>query len=493
MLCVGLFGSGFAGLGSSANMSALGTPDNPLQVAIVGSGPSAFYAAEALLKCALTVRISVIERLPAPFGLVRNGVAPDHPKLKQPIQVYDKIAGAPELSFFGNVTVGRDLSAAELASTHHAVIFACGAESDRRLGIRGEELAGSHTATEFVGWYNGHPDYRDRVFDLSCETALIIGQGNVATDVARMLAKTVDELEHTDIAEHALDALGESRVREIHIVGRRGPAQAKFTGKELKELGELQNCDAIVNPADLVLNSESETEIADKNNLAAAKNVQIFRDFAARAPAGKPRRLCFHFLKSPVELQGTERLGRVVFETNRLEGPAFRQKARSTGKRIEFSCGLLFRSIGYQGVPLPGVPFDAGRGVFPNCEGRILADSETVRPGLYATGWIKRGPTGIIGTNRADSVATVNSLLADLNKLDAGAKPGAVALRSLLAARGTRAVSYSNWQAIDAAEVSRGAPKGKPREKFTRVAEMLAAIPSSQCNHAAEFDRPARE
>jgi ferredoxin--NADP+ reductase len=286
-------------------MSELGSEQNPLKVAVVGSGPSGFYAVEALVKSGKSVAVDMIERLPAPFGLVRNGVAPDHPKLKQAIQVYEKIAESPAFSFYGNVAVGRDVTVDELRRLYHAVIFTCGAESDRRLGVPGEDLKGSHTATEFVGWYNGHPDYRDRQFDLSGESAVIIGQGNVAADVARILSKTVDELKHTDIAEHALDVLSKSNIREIHVIGRRGPAQAKFTGKELREFGELADCAPVVNAADLKLNPESEAEIADKNNAASAKNMEIFQSFAAMPAGGKKRRCVFRFLEGPVRLEGS--------------------------------------------------------------------------------------------------------------------------------------------------------------------------------------------
>jgi len=452
-------------------MSALGSRSNPLRVAIVGSGPSGFYAAEALFKAEHAITVDMIERLPAPFGLVRSGVAPDHPKLKQPIQVYEKIAQTEGFNFIGNVTVGRDVSVAELRATHHVVLFTCGAETDRKLGVSGEGLPGSHTATEFVGWYNGHPDYRDRVFDLRQEAAVVIGQGNVAADVARMLGKSAAELATTDIAEHALEALAASRVREIHLIGRRGPAQAKFTNKELRELGELTNCAVIVNPAELQLNSESAAELADKNNYTAARNAEIFHGWAQSQASAKPRRIAFHFLASPVELKGEGRLQRLVLEKNRLEGPSFAQTAKGTGERFELPCGLLFRSIGYQGIPIPGVPFDARRGIFPNDKGSI-----TDAPGLYAAGWIKRGPTGIIGTNRADAVATVATVLSDLEKFTPATKPGAAGLLPLLARRGLKVVGYSDWQQIDAQEVQRGEPKGKPREKFTRVAEMLTAL-----------------
>lgn len=456
-------------------MSELGSPENPLKVAVVGSGPSGFYAVEALLKSGKAVAVDMIERLPAPFGLVRNGVAPDHPKLKQAILVYEKIAESPAFGFFGNVTIGRDVAVDELRRLYHAVVFTCGAETDRKLGIPGEDLKGSHTATEFVGWYNGHPDYRDRVFDLSGEVAVIIGQGNVAADVARILSKTVDELKHTDIAEHALEALGRSNVREIHVIGRRGPAQAKFTGKELREFGDLADCDPVVKAEDLKLNPESEAEIADKNNAGSAKNIEIFQSFAARAPSAKKRRCIFRFLEGPVRLEGAGKVERLILAKNRLEGPPFNQVARETGETVAQPCNILFRSIGYKGIPIQGVPFDERKGIFPNDEGRIKDASGPV-PGLYVAGWIKRGPSGIIGTNRACAVGTVASLLADLPKMDAQAKPGGEGLRKLLAGRGPRVVTYGEWRRIDAAEIGRGQPKGKPREKFTRIAEMLGAI-----------------
>ena len=458
-------------------MDALGTGRNPLRVAIVGSGPSGFYAAEALLKSGCEVRVDMIERLPAPYGLVRYGVAPDHPKLKEPILVYSAIARLPHFSLLGNVTVGRDVSVDELRAHYHALVFSCGAQTDRRLGIPGEDLPGSHTATEFVAWYNGHPDYRDCGFDLAQEVVAIVGQGNVAADLCRILAKSVDELRTTDIARHALDALAASRVKEIHVIGRRGPAQAKFTNKELKELGELANCDAVVAPQDLELNSASRAETEAKANFVAAKNVEILRQFALQPPAGKPRRLFFHFLKSPVAIAGEGRVERVELARNRLEGEPFKQVAEETSETEPLQCGLLFRSIGYSGVPMPGIPFDARRGVFPTQDGRIV-DGAGAMAGLYAAGWIRRGPTGIIGTNRADAVSTVKALLADVPQLDQEARLGADGLKMLLSAREVRTISVEDWFKIDAAEVASGQPEGKPREKFTRVAEMLQCLRS---------------
>ena len=456
-------------------MSQLGTQDNPLLVAIVGSGPSGFYAVDALFKTDLEVRINMFERLPVPYGLVRSGVAPDHPKLKQAIKVYARIAEAEEFNYIGNVSVGTDISVDELRESHHAVILTCGAETDRRLGIPGEDLHGSYTATEFVGWYNGHPDYRDRKFDLSHETAVIIGQGNVAADVSRILAKTVDELKHTDIAEHALEVLAESKVKNIYVIGRRGPAQAKFTSKELKEFGALADCDPVIDGDELALNPESETELADRSNSVNKKIYGLFCGFVDRE-LSMDKRCIFTFLKSPREMLGEGRVGRLLIEINTLSGEPFRQSARGSGVTFSIDAGIVFRSIGYHGIPMPGVPFDESRGVFSNDKGRIIKDGAVDR-GLYTSGWIKRGPTGIIGTNKADSVETVGLLLEDIDKLDTGeSKRGAAGCYEILDRRGVRHISFSDWKKIDAAEITRGQTAGKPREKYTSIDEMLALL-----------------
>ena len=461
-------------------MGTPGTENNPLRVAIVGSGPSGFYAAEALFRSDLTVLVDLIERLPNPYGLVRSGVAPDHPKLKQAIQTFNKIAESPQFNYIGNVAVGTDISVEELRNTHHAIIFTCGAETDRKLGIPGEDLPGSYTATEFVGWYNGHPDYRDRRFDLSHETAVIIGQGNVAADVSRILAKDVDELKTTDIAAHAMQALADSRIRNIHVIGRRGPAQAKFTSKELKEFGELAICEPEIDPEELMLNPESEAELADKTNAGSRKVYELFTQFAGRGPSTKQRRCQFTFLKSPVEILGNGKVEKIVFEKNILSGPPMNQSARGTGATIEIDTGIVLRSIGYRGVPLDGVPFDQKRGIFPNTDGRITGDDGKPVPQLYVAGWIKRGPTGIIGTNRADSVATVESLLKDAALLDSGnEKTGAEGVHSLLGSRNIRFINFSEWKKIDQREVEMGTRNNKPREKFTSKSEMLRILDES--------------
>ena len=448
----------------------------PARVAIVGSGPSGFYAADVLIKADQDVTIDMFDRLPTPFGLVRGGVAPDHPKIKNVIRIYERTAKDAAFSFLGNVHVGHDVSVAELRAHYDAVIFTCGAETDRSLNISGIELPGSHTATEFVGWYNGHPDYLGRSFDLSQEIAVVIGQGNVAVDVTRVLAKTVDELKNTDIAAHALDALATSKVKEVHLIGRRGPVQAAFTNKEIRELGELADCDLVFNDlGDFELNPASQAELDDAANIGAGRNWKVLEELRARQPAGKSRRIVVHFFRSPRELSGNGRVESLALERNRLAGEAGDQWAEGTGGTTTMGCGLFFRSVGYRGVKIPGVPFEARRGVFPNAAGRIVEDGAPV-PGLYAAGWIKRGPSGVIGTNKPDSVETVRKLLEDLPALPGCETPDTAPLCGLLASRNVRVVSYADWQRIDAAEVARGRPHGKPREKFTTIEEMLTVL-----------------
>ena len=453
----------------------LGSKERPLRVAIIGSGPSGFYAAEAIFASNLTVYVDMFDRLPAPFGLVRYGVAPDHPKIKNVIKIYEKIDSDMRFGFFGNVTVGRDIRVDELQLFYDALIFTCGGQTDRRLGILGEDLLGSHTATEFVAWYNGHPDYRDRKFDLSCETAVVIGQGNVAKDVSRILCKTVDELKNTDITQHALEALKTSKVREVHLIGRRGPVQAAFTLPEIKEFGELNHCEPVFDSIDdLKLSPESQTELADPNYPIRKKNWEVFQEFAARPKSNKPKKFVIHFLKSPVEIVGNAKVEKIILEKNKLTGPPNEQKSQGTGQKQELPCGLVFRSVGYKGVPITGVPFDEKWGVFPNKDGRIV-DGDKILSGLYASGWIKRGPTGVIGTNKPDSVATVQSLLADVPRLNPCAHPSSDELKELLKTKNIKFVTFADWKKIDAAEIERGKPLGKPREKFIKIEEMLQA------------------
>ena len=454
-------------------MPLLATTANPLRVAIIGSGPSGFYAADPLLKSDRVCLVDMFDRLPTPFGLVRGGVAPDHPKIRSVTKVYERIADRPGFRFFGNVTIGKDLLVPELRQHYDAIIFAHGAETDRGLGIQGEDLPGSYTATSFVGWYNGHPDYRDAQFDLSQEVAVIVGVGNVAMDVARVLAKTVDELKTTDIAAHALEALAESKVRAIHVIGRRGPAQAAFTPLELKEMGHLAACQPVVDPKSLELGPLCQEELSDNNK---RRNLELLAEYAAAEDRGAPRKMYFRFLESPLEIGGNGRVESILLGKNRLEGAEpFKQWAASTGESEALPCGLVFRSIGYKGIPMPDVPFDTKRGVIPNFEGRVT-DGAGIVPGLYAAGWIKRGPSGIIGTNKPDSLETVERLWEDLPSLRPCPERDPDAIVRLLDAGAVRYVTMEDWRAIDAAEQARGATTGKPRERFTRIDEMLDAL-----------------
>jgi ferredoxin--NADP+ reductase len=455
-------------------MTRLGTAERPLRVAIVGSGPSGFYAAEALVKSGREVQVDVFESLPCPFGLVRYGVAPDHQKIKSVTKVFDRIAARPNVGFFGNVTIGVDVRVEDLRRFYDAVVFSNGAQSDRRLGIPGEDLAGSYTATEFVAWYNGHPDYVDRRFDLSHETAVVIGQGNVAVDVCRILAKTVDELRETDIAHHALDALAESRVRNIYMVGRRGPVQAKFTQLEIKELGALAACTTLIDPEELELNEYSLADLEDPENANAQRIFPILQGFGQHRPSPNQRNLHIVFRRSPKEVRGKGHIASIVFERNRLEGPPGRVRAIPTGELEELSCGLLFRSVGYRGVAIPGLPFDETSGTVPNAEGRVALGESPLR-GLYVAGWIKRGPTGVIGTNKPDSQQTVESLIDDIDSLAPCQTPDSDAVLKFLNARGVQVVTFADWQRIDAIEVERGTAVGKPREKIVDRRDLLAA------------------
>jgi ferredoxin/flavodoxin---NADP+ reductase len=469
----------------------LGTPEAPLRVAIIGSGPSGFYAAEHLQEQEyLEVQIDMYDRLPTPFGLVRGGVAPDHQKIKSVTRVYDKIAAHPEFRFYGNVEMGRDLTHADLSAYYHAIIYAVGARTDRRMGIPREHLPGSHSATEFVGWYNAHPDFRSLGFDLTSKSAAVVGNGNVAMDLARILASPREVLAQTDIAEHALHALEENGIEEIHVLGRRGPAQAAFTNKELKELGELPGVDVVVDPAQVELDPLSAAEVERIPNRTRDRNLELLREFAARPLTGAPRRILLHFLVSPVEIIGSERVEALTIVHNELyESEDGSIRPRPTDRRTTLPMGLVFRAIGYQGVPLPGIPFDAMRGVIPNEQGRII-DPATGSPveGEYVVGWIKRGPQGIIGTNKPDSQETVDMLLADLSagnlhKLEV---PPRAVLERLLSERRRDFVSYEDWQLIDLLEQERGKVSGAPRVKFSRVEDMLHALQERKLAAAEE-------
>jgi ferredoxin--NADP+ reductase len=454
-------------------MTADGNP-RPLRVAVVGSGPAAFYAAGHLL--ANGAEVDMIERLPTPWGLVRLGVAPDHPKLKAVSRAFEKIAQRPGFRFFGNVEVGRDVLHEDIAPLYDAVIYAVGAQTDRRLAIPGEDLPGSWSATEFVAWYNGHPDFQDLEFDLSGERAVVIGNGNVALDVARMLALTAEELAPTDTTDAAIEAIVGAGIRDIVLLGRRGPAQAAFTPPELQELGELAGADVVVDPADLVLDDASRDAL-EHDRERARRNVDILGDFAGRPPEGKPRTVRLRFLVSPVAILGDERVEAVEIVRNELVADERGIRAVATDEREIVPCGIVFRSVGYRGVPLPGIPFDESRGTIPNSGGRVLDAAGTPVPGLYCAGWIKRGPSGVIGTNKKDATETVDNLLEDAGAgaLPRVAAPGPEALQRLLLDRGVAFIEYAGWEAIDLSERTAGEPHGRPRIKLATWDALLSA------------------
>jgi len=438
-----------------------------LRAAVIGAGPSGFYATDQLLKAGFEV--DLYDALPTPFGLVRAGVAPDHPKIKSVTRVYEKTAAHEGFRFFGGVELGTHIRREDLLERYHAVLYAVGTATDNRLGIVGEDLAGSHAATEFVAWYNGHPTYVDRHFDLSVERAVIIGNGNVAIDVARMLVLAAEELAPTDTADHALEAFAAARVQEVVVLGRRGPAQAAFTTPELLELGELSRADVVVDPADLAGVEPPASDTAKR------RNVEILRDYAARETGGKSHRIALRFLRSPVEILGEAdgRVRGVRVVRNELDADG---RAVATGEEEVIECGLVLRSIGYRGVALAGIPFDERRGLIRNDDGRVVDDSGTALRGEYTVGWIKRGPSGVIGTNKKCAADTVAAILDDAgaDALNAPARPDRDAIYPWLRERAPGLVTWGGWQAIDAHERGRGEASGRPRVKLTDVDQMVA-------------------
>jgi ferredoxin--NADP+ reductase len=467
------------------------TDASHIRIAVIGSGPAGFYAAGHLLKDAEgRFQVDMLERLPTPYGLVRSGVAPDHPKIKSVTRIYEKTAAHPHFRFFGNVTFGEHVSREEMLGHYHAVVYATGSPSDRPLGIPGEELPGSHAATEFVGWYNGHPDHSELEIDLlSAERALVVGNGNVALDVARMLVLTPAELAPTDTADHALEVLSAGRVREVVVVGRRGPAQAAFTNPELLELGELSDADVFVDEAELdralaVPDAEAE------GDATARRNVEILRSYASRPARGHSKRIVLRFLLSPTALLPDEqgRVGAVELAHNELVPAAGGLRAQPTDERETIAAGLVFRAIGYRGIPLPGVPFDERSAVIPNEGGRVLdPESGAPLPGEYVVGWIKRGPSGVIGTNKKDAQETVDAMRSDLTAARNGASRVLEAealdpdtIETLLRGRQPDLVTYEGWTEIDRHERSLGEASGRPRVKLTQIDEMLRVAASQR-------------
>lgn len=451
----------------------------PYHVAIVGSGPSGYFAAASLLKFADSgdrdVRVDMLEMLPTPFGLVRSGVAPDHPKIKSVSAQFEKTALDPRFRFFGNVAVGEHVHPAELAERYDAVVYAIGAQSDRSLGIPGEDLPGSVAAVDFVGWYNAHPHFGEMAPDLTAGRAIVIGNGNVALDVARILVSDPDVLAATDIADHALESLHTRGVEEVVIVGRRGPLQAPFTTLELRELGELEalgDVDIVVDPADFADITDEDLEAAGKT---VRNNIKVLRKYAERTPIDAKRRIVFRFRTSPIEIKAGEgtpkRVASIVLGRNELVSDADgKVSAKDTGEREEVPAQLVVRAVGYRGLPTPGLPFDERAGTIPHVDGRVAGSRNE-----YVAGWIKRGPSGVIGTNKKDSQGTVDTLLADLSSAelaDFGADH-ADRLAEWLVERQPKVVTDDHWKLIDEHERSAGQGAGRPRVKLTSVAELL--------------------
>ncbi len=446
------------------------------RVAIVGAGPAGAFAAASLRRAAGAVEIDFFERLPTPWGLLRGGVAPDHQEIKRLEDTFHRQTLARGVRFLGHVDVGVDLSHAELMRHYTAVVYATGAQTDKSLGIPGEELPGSWAATEFVAWYNGHPDYRDLEFDLSGQRAVVIGNGNVAADVTRILTLPIAELERTDVADHALETLRESKIKEVVVLGRRGPAQAAFTSAELRDLGRLDGVDIVVGRDEVQLDSISRQWLEEEGTFTARKNVALLREFADREPSPDARqRITLRFLRSPVAIEGTDRVEAIEIRRNQIErDDEGTLRARPADEPAEtIACSLVLRSVGYRAVPLPDVPFDERHFVLPNEAGRVLGPDGTALPGVYAVGWIKRGPTGILGTNKRDAEETVAALVEDLRDgaLPEPEQPGREAIDALLAERQPDHVTVEGWRAIDAHE--RTQAEHRPRVKLTTRDELL--------------------
>jgi ferredoxin/flavodoxin---NADP+ reductase len=449
------------------------------RVAVVGAGPSGFYTCDQLLGQGFEV--DLMDLLPTPFGLVRAGVAPDHPKIKSVTRVYEKTARKDGFRFFGGVSVGDDVTRAELLERYHAVVYAVGTAADNRLGIPGEDRPGSYPATRFVAWYNGHPHACDEEFDLSATRAVVVGNGNVAIDIARMLVLDPDELAATDTADHALAALASAQVEEVVLLGRRGPAQAAFTNPELRELGELSRAAPVIEPAELELDEHSRNWLENEADATAKRNYELLRAYSERPLGDASHRITLRFLRSPVELLGEGDAGKVTgmrIVHNRIEpGRDGALRAVATDREEVIPCGLVIRSIGYRGIPLGDVPFDARRGLIRNDGGRVCDEAGEPLPGEYAVGWIKRGPSGVIGTNKKDAADTVAKIVADAEagRLPERPQADAEATGAWLRACAPGVVEWDGWQAIDEHERSLGEAEGRPRVKLVSIDELVAA------------------
>ena len=426
-----------------------------------------------MLRNDIVCKVDLFEALPCPYGLVRHGVAPDHPKMRTVINRFDKTGEEENFNYFGNTALGTDVTVDTLREYYDAILISTGSQEPRKLGVPGEELQGSYGASEFINWYNAHPGVEQENFDLSVDTAVVIGNGNVALDIARILAHTPEELAKTDMPTPIIETLAKSKVKTVYIVGRRGPAQASFTAPEMREFDELENTDFDINPDAMALDPEDLEELEFKDHSHARKFIPIFEGYADQ-PSNADQHIKFRFLRSPVSIEGDGKVEQITLQTNRLSGPAGSRKASSIDETETITCGLVFSCIGYRGTPIEGIPFDEQWGLIPNVEGRVTVDGK-VSTGLYTSGWIKRGPSGVIGTNKVDSKETITKLVEDAGKLSAAPNRSSDALREQLISEGKRPIDYAEWKKIDAAEIAR-AKGDKPREKFLTVEEMLAVL-----------------
>jgi ferredoxin--NADP+ reductase len=437
----------------------------PFRVAIIGSGPGGFFTAEALLKSNTSFHIDIIEELPFPFGLIRYGVAPDHQQTKKVGERFNALLAGKSVGFIGNVKAGHDIRISELSDYYDLLIFATGSLDGKPLKIAGTHLSGCHPASAFVTWVNGHPHYQLTDFDLTTETAVVIGNGNVALDAARLLAKSADALRSSDIPEKILKHLAQSRIKTVYLIGRRGPLQTSFSTKELRELAELSDCDLLVDPADLILNPASQTELTLKENYRHQQNYTALTTFSLRQQSGMKRRIIIQFLRQPHAIEGGRKVEKLILEKTVLSGAPGQQSPTGNGQYEEIPCGLVLSAIGHRSVPLPDVPFDHVMGIIPNDRGRVLRDGIPI-PGYYVSGWIKTGAQGLIGANKRDSLLTVESILTDLSGIPACPYPDTPALIQLLTDRGLRVIQAKDWLKMDRLEKERGLESGKPREKF---------------------------
>ena len=433
----------------------------PVNVAIIGSGPAGFYAAAALIDSGEDVCIDVIERLPTPFGLIRGGVAADHQTTKNISKKFDKTALMDQVRFYGNIEVGREISLSDLREMYDAVVLAQGAPVDRTLNIPGADKPGVFGAAAFVGWYNAHPDFGSLNPNLDVQAAAVIGVGNVAIDVARLLSRSDKGLAVTDLPDYAETAMSRSPIKDVYLFGRRGPLDAKFTNVELREFGELSQCVPQVKTDQL---PDGVGDLEGREKRLKERNLETLRQFSERQPDEKPNRVHFEFFASPSEILGTDKVEGIRLERTRVEGG----RAIGTGEFFDVACGLVVSAIGYRGIPLEGAPFDERNGIIPNDDGRI-------EDGLYAAGWIKRGPSGVISTNRPDGVTAAGHIHNEYASGAIGGKPGREALEPFLRERNIRFVSYSDWKTIEAAEIN-NADAGRPRKKFVTIQEMLDVI-----------------